>query len=41
VVCQEAATSLRVIPSLSMPAKEARLSASTSEKAGSSPISEP
>ena len=40
VACQEAAISPRVMPSLTIPAKVARLSASTSANAGSTPVSE-
>ena len=40
MVCQEAAISPRAIPALTMPAKVARLSASTSANAGSTPVSE-
>ena len=40
VACQEAAVSPRVMPLLTIPAKVARLSASTSANAGSRPVSE-
>ena len=40
MVCQEAAISPRAIPALTIPAKVARLSASTSANAGSTPVSE-
>ena len=40
VLCQEAATSPRVMAWLTMPAKVVRLSASTSANAGSTPVSE-
>jgi hypothetical protein len=40
VLCQEAATSPRVMAWLTMPAKAARLSARTSANAGSTPVSE-
>ena len=40
VLCQEAATSPRLMAWLTMPAKAARLSARTSANAGSTPVSE-
>ena len=40
VACQDAAVSPRVMPVLTIPAKVARLSASTSANAGSTPVSE-